>query len=88
MIISSAGQTTSAYTITLKLPETYTITLKLPDHEISFLHSRLVIISTLTPADSIPITDEYPLSSHSVTFIGLSTGACGVQLFYQDCSAK
>ncbi len=63
IVISSAGQTTSAYTITLKLPE------------ISYSRSELIIISTLTPTDSAPITDDYPLSSqYSVTFNGLSVG--------------
>ena len=65
MIISSAGQQMSApaYTVTLTLPE------------ISYPRSELIIISTLTPADSAPITDDYPLSSqYFVTFHGLNAG--------------
>ena len=62
-IVSSTGQPTSAYTITLTLPE------------INYPHSELIIVSTLTPTDSAPITDDYPLSSqYSVTFNGLSVG--------------
>ncbi len=66
MIISSDGQQTSA--------PVYTVTLSLPD--ISFPRSKLIIISTLIPADSVPITDDYPLSSqYSVTFNELIAGA-------------
>ncbi len=62
-IVSSTEQPTSAYTITLTLPE------------INYPHSELIIMSTLTPTDSAPITDDYPLSSqYSITFNGLSVG--------------
>ncbi|XP_064393477.1 uncharacterized protein LOC135340957 isoform X2 [Halichondria panicea] len=62
-IASSTGQPTSAYTITLTLPE------------INYPHSELIIISTLTPTDSVPITDDFPFSSqYSVTFNRLSDG--------------
>ncbi len=65
MIISSAGQQTSSpvYTVTLTLPV------------ISYPRSELILISTLTPADAAPITDDYPLSSqYFVTFHGINAG--------------
>ncbi len=62
-IVSSTGQPTSAYTITLTPPE------------INYPHSELIIISTLTPTDSVPIIDDFPLSlQYSVSFNGLSAG--------------
>ena len=68
MIRSSVGGQTSTpgYTVTLTLP----ITLS------SYSPSELIIISTLTPNDTTPITDNYPLSStyYSVTFPTLRVG--------------
>lgn len=62
-IVNSVGQQTSAYTLILTFPL------------ISYSQTELLIISTLTPADSAPIINDYPLSSqYSVTFNGLRTG--------------
>ncbi len=62
-IVGSAGQQTSAFILTLTLPR------------ISYSQSELFIVSTLTPADSAPIVNDFPLSSqYSVIFSGLSAG--------------
>ncbi len=68
MIVSSSSQqgSNSFFTVTLLLPSTL----------ISYSPSELIIISTLTPNDTAPITDDYPLSStqYSVTVSALRVG--------------
>ncbi len=66
MILNSAVQQTSTpgFTVTLSLPTA-----------LSYSPSELVIISTLTPNDTAPITDDYPSSSqYSVSFPSLRVG--------------
>ncbi len=65
MILNSAGEQTSTpgYTVSLSLPA------------LSYSPSELLIISTLTPNDTAPITNNYPLSSqYSVSFPALRVG--------------
>ncbi len=70
MIVSSSGQQES------NTSYTYTVTLTLPTTLSSYSPSELIIISTLTPNDTRPITDDYPPSptQYSVTFRALRVG--------------